>query len=540
MAWTLKQGNGLSLMRLPSPNKIGLPKQYSEWREGQSSSILRLIDSPKRFVALVQPTGSGKSLTYASYLKLAGGKSVILTSTKSLQDQIQRDFSSLGYSDVRGQSNYPCVIDPPLTVDLGPCHAGLSCDLKRGGCPYYDAVAEGKRSAVTVTNYSWWLHTNAYGEGFPPIDTLILDEAHAAPDELADFLSCEFSREHVKRFLSGYAPPPTKWNNWAAEQAVALEGELEHAKYRALTNKKERRNLRTAQSMLLKLHRLAKAEEGDWVVEEEKRGWRFDPVWPGPYSEMLFRQTPKVILVSATMRPKTLALLNLKPEDYDFHESPSTFPISRRPVYFFVGQPRLAITHRSDDSVLRLWLARIDNILRRRLDRKGILHCVSYARRDFILRNSRFADHMLSHDSGEQAKVVERFKAARPPAFLLSPSATTGLDFPYQEAEVSIIAKCPFPDQRSKILKARAKKDPDYAIYLTCLDIVQASGRGMRAADDQHEVFIVDDQIQWLISKYRRFFPEWWLEAVRRIETIPDPPKRLDSRNSGVTVAQGV
>lgn len=524
-------------MKLPRPIKLGLPTKFTHWRKGQSSSVLWLIDCAKRFPTLNAPVGSGKSLTYAAYLRLTGGRAVILTSTKSLQDQLSADFASLGFVDVRGQSNYPCPIEPPDTVDLGPCHAGYACDLKRGGCPYYDAQRLAYSSEVTITNYSWWLYHNKVGEPYPPIDTLILDEAHAAPDELADFLSCTITKDQVRRFLSNYEPPINRgWRLWAKDRILHLEGEIEgHWKPRARANKSARKEFRSARLLLLRLQTLAQApDEKDWVVEKARtyKGdhyFRFDPTWPGPYSEQLFRKTPKVILVSATLRPKTLSLLNIKEEDYEFRETASTFPIVRRPVIFFVGKPRVALTYRSNDSVLRMWITRIDNIIRRRLDRKGILHCVSYVRRDFLLRNSRYSDRFIIHDSGQQGEAVARFKASPPSEgkIFLSPSATTGLDFPYTEAEYSIIAKVPFPDLRSKILQARARHDRDYSMYLTALDIVQASGRGMRAEDDRHETWIVDDQFGWFFSKYRKFFPQWFIESVKRSEKVLDPLPKL-------------
>lgn len=524
---------------LPPPRQLGLPKRFREWRAGQSRAILRIIDSDKRFFATVRPTGSGKTLDIAAALRLLGGKSVWLTSTRTLADQIARELGSrLGYTDVRGQSNYECAIDPPYTVDLGPCHAGMRCDLRLSGCTYFDRVRDARASAtaVTVSNYSWWLAQNTYSEPFPAIDTLVLDEAHTAPDELAGFLSCELTESAVKSLLHGYEPPETGWHRWAHERALALEAELEILKVKARTERKARETFRAGKNLLAKLQRLSQAEnERGWVIEKSTRWmrrtkqtiWRFDPVWPGPYAEMLFQEAPRVIFVSATMRPKTLELLNLKPRHYEFYETPSTFPVSRRPVIHFTGEPRVALTHRSDDGVLRLWLTRIDNIIRRRLDRKGIVHCVSYVRRDFLLRNSRYRDIFVIHASGEQAPAVTEFKNAEAPRIFLSPSATTGLDFPYDECEYQIIAKVPFPDQRSKILKARSRRDPEYPMYLTMLDVVQAAGRGMRAADDRCETFIVDDQWQWFHRVYSRFAPAWFLEACRRTETIPDPPPKL-------------
>lgn len=495
---------------------------------------MRLVDSKSRFPCLVAPTGSGKTGIIAATIRLLGGKWVWLVSTKTLADQITSELGGhLKYADVRGQSNYPCPIDLPLTVDLGPCHAGQSCDLRLGGCPYYDAVrhAHAPETRVTTTNYAFWLHGNRAGEGFPPIDGLVLDEAHAAPDELASFLSCMISRESVRKLLHGYTPPLTRWKWWAKTRADELEGELERIKFKARTDKAQRALLRTARLLLLKLNSLAIApSEADWVVEEGKYGWSFDPVSPAPYSETLFRNTPKVILVSATMRPKTLSLLGLKVGDYDFQETPSSFPVQRRPVYHYHGIPRVALSFRAPESTLRLWVARIDAIIRGRLDRKGIIHTVSYARRDFLLRSSEFAHLFITHDSGGQAAALSRFRGAVAPAIFLSPSATTGIDLPGVEAEYGIMGKVPFPDLRSKILRARSKLDKEYPFYLAMLDIVQAAGRGMRSASDHHEFFIVDDMWGWFGPKYKRFAPLYFLEALRRIERPPPPPTKLLDR----------
>lgn len=525
----------MDTVKLPLPYRLGLPKRFSSWRLNQPESVLRIVDAEVRFPVLNAPVGAGKSLTIAAALQLLGGKSVYLTSTNTLLKQLE-EFYELGWVKVIGQGNYDCKLDPTVKVDLGVCHAGEPCDLKYNGCYYFDAVrlATSMTTSVTFTNYAWWLAHNRYGEGFPPIDNLILDEAHAAPDELADFLSCDVTKEQVNTLLGRYEPPNEMRYVivWAHRHATELLGAIESIKLRARSSMDARRRLRAMKNLHSKLARLAEAKPEDWVMERGPRGWRFDPVWPGPYRELLFRETKKVIFVSATIRPKTLELLDIKKEEYEFHETPSTFPVSRRPVIHFTGDPRVALTHRADDALLRLWVTRIDNLIRRRLDRKGIIHCVSYARRDYLVEHSRFRQHFITHESGQQIAAVEAFKTAKAPAIFLSPSATTGLDFPYQECEFQIIAKVPFPDQRSKILIARTKRDPEYGMYLTCLDIVQATGRGMRAPDDQCETFIVDDQWQWVKGKYKKFLPRWFLEACKRTEFVPNPPPKLAKRKS--------
>jgi hypothetical protein len=49
---------------------------------------------------------------------------------------------------------------------------------------------------------------------------------------------------------------------------------------------------------------------------------------------VLFRDHPRVLLVSATVRAKTMELLGVGPTEYDFQEYPYLFPIRRSPVYF--------------------------------------------------------------------------------------------------------------------------------------------------------------------------------------------------------------
>ena len=53
-------------------------------------------------------------------------------------------------------------------------------------------------------------------------------------------------------------------------------------------------------------------------------------------------------------------------------------------------------------------------------------------------------------------------------------------------------------------------------------DLVQASGRGMRAPDDYCETFIVDDSISWFLFKYKEFAPEWFVNSYKKVRVIPD------------------
>jgi Rad3-related DNA helicase len=175
---------------------------------------------------------------------------------------------------------------------------------------------------------------------------------------------------------------------------------------------------------------------------------------------------------------------------------------------------------------MRLWVNKIDQIIDRRLDRKGIIHTVSYARVDLIKQWSRHRDIMMTHQTATTRDVVADFKRARAPAVLVSPSMATGWDFPYDECNYQIIGKVPFPDSRDKVLQARTKIDPVYSYYITMQSLVQASGRGMRAEDDICETIVVDDHISWFIGKWgATLAPAWFRQAYKISRTIPEAVK---------------
>jgi Rad3-related DNA helicase len=180
-----------------------------------------------------------------------------------------------------------------------------------------------------------------------------------------------------------------------------------------------------------------------------------------------------------------------------------------------------------------LWLSRINQIVEARGDRKGIIHCVSYQRQGEIVSASPAPGWIVGHTSDETASMIEWFKASRPPLVLASPSITTGYDFPGCDCEFQIIAKLPFPDSRAKIIQARSKADPSYIPYLTIQSLIQATGRGMRAIDDQCETFILDDHIARMLAQHKDQFLPWWLKLYHRRDLIPDPPPALNGSKRG-------
>src|SRR5580692_6671749 len=115
-----------------SPADLGLPEKFSAWRTFQWDGIDRIISSTKRFVVICAPTGSGKTGIGLGAAALSGERTVILTATKGLQDQVAAEAESL-VADIRGLNNYLCPIAESLgipkdtSVADAPCQCGYRC-----------------------------------------------------------------------------------------------------------------------------------------------------------------------------------------------------------------------------------------------------------------------------------------------------------------------------------------------------------------------------------------------------------------------------
>jgi Rad3-related DNA helicase len=525
----------------PSPLDLGAPAEFTTWRPHQPAAIQTITDTDRRFVGSVLPTGAGKTLTVVGAALLAGWRTAFLTSTKLLQEQYTRDMADAGMLDVRGQGAYECLAfrDEHRGLrdkawhgcDDGPCRAGLHCSKKPGpdeadvekGCLSYDAIARARRSQLVVTNYKYWLHANRHTGTLGRFDCLVLDEAHHAPTELADFLSTTF--EPIDAQTLGSAGPGTDdaraWAEWAKgwEKIVARLLDQDRPQSRA-DLRKHRQMKRVGQ----KLGTLTTMKDGDWIVQPHGESWHFDPVWVRDHRETLFQKIPHIVCTSATFTHKTAQMLGIDEPDMAWHEAPSDFPVERRPVYFI---PCVKVDYKADESQIRMWLATIDNFLRKRRDRKGIIHAVSYVRAKQIRDYSEFASHMILHDRHDTRDAVARFRAAGPGAIFVSPSVTTGYDFAGAQCEFQVIAKIPFPDRRSPVTAARTQHDPRYPAYIAMQELVQAVGRGMRSANDQCETAIFDSNCGWFMRQNRDLAPSWFLAAYEKTETMPDPPPAL-------------
>ena len=87
----------------------------------------------------------------------------------------------------------------------------------------------------------------------------------------------------------------------------------------------------------------------------------------------------------------------------------------------------------------------IDSIIEEHPDEKGVIHAISYATAEHIMKHSRNTERIVTHENGatRMATLKEHVNDDRP-TVLLSPSFTRGLDLPDDLARWQIICRLPW------------------------------------------------------------------------------------------------
>lgn len=541
-------------MKLPPPNLLGGPEKFDAWRAEQIEAINHMSETSSRFLGLCMPTGTGKSLAGVMGTVLQGARAVVLTSTKALQDQYLRDFEEIGMVDVRGMGNYECRPDilhdmryPKGTkVDRAPCRAGYRCiHMAASGCDYYDTVNRGMMSPLVVTNYAFWLRQQIEQPALGKPEFLVLDEAHAAPDEVAEAMRVRLYEDeitqHLGRGMPGLDEPMSEWCPWlhraAAEVTTRAKQAVEWLHEADSWDANTAEGVRRLRDLAMRLTRASIATVDNWVVlpaaatgRHKRKGVDIAPIWPRELTEpYLFRGIERVVLLSATMRPKTAELLGIDASDLEWREWDSGFPVKRRPVIQLKGA-RMRYTMSQFE--FRKWATTIQQIVISRREWKGIIHTVSYRRAteliDLIGESCEEAGvTIFMHDPGSTARAIEEFKRHQSGAVLVSPVVSTGYDFPFEQCMYQIVGKVPWPDTRDPVTKARLAQDKQYGAYVALHEIVQMAGRGMRAPDDYCETWIVDDFFSVLAfaPKTRGLLPKAFTRALVRRQFVEAAPE---------------
>jgi len=522
-----------------------MPDKFAEFRPNQWQAIVDImqhLESGVKVVMLSAPTGSGKTIIGEAVRRLMPGKAVYCCTTKSLQDQIQRDFDYA--KTIKGRANYPTLTRPDLTAD--DCTATSANEYKcdwcpdRTLCPYQVAKGEAVDADLSILNIAYFLAETATrtSSQFGDRELVIIDEADTMEGQLMANIEVVIGAGLRKQLGVYSLPKKTVAKDWARW----MQGEIlpavmrRRARLKAEANQlygKDVKKLRQAKRMDRLARRIKdllkpskenpelKVIEDGWVMtgyEGEKDAEatvRFKPIRVNDYAhDALWDRGKQFLLMSATLiSPDQMAEdLGLEDDDWAVVHLDSTFPPENRPVFV---EAVTAVTNKTKATAYPKIVEAVDEIIEDNPGVRILVHTVSYHLTRHIYDNTTSDRTMTYWNAGEREKTLARFLDVDD-AVLLAPSFDRGIDLPEEDCQVIVIAKVPYPYLGDKQVSARlyARGGQSWYAVQTIRSMVQMTGRGMRSRDDWCDSYILDSSFRRLYRDNKRLFPKWWREAL--------------------------
>lgn len=557
-----------SLLSGYTPSDLGLPAKFQSFRpiqiDGMEYALYGANQAigPRAWTLMGLPAGSGKSLTAQTIGKMSGVKFVVLTATRSLEDQAARDFGECGLVNVRGRANYECV-EPAVETDADgkvvkvetqTCEEGGESGCKYAGtprCTYGNRVALAKASDAILTNDQYWYNVRSHNRmaletDGRPIELLIIDEFHLMASSLARFLGFWIGDLDLRRFADAEiracvkAGAGAEWGRVTQAWVDALDTAWIKAESRredleaqfggqaaAMRKSKEYRRLGKLATGLQRIVELG--GDNNWIWRQTRQGISFDCIWPGRYApRYAWSGIPRVIGMSATLRPKHAQLMGLATTQYSFKEWPRQFPAALNPVWW-VPTGKLGI--KEDYETKMLAVKRHDEIIEAGWGQyKGLVHTGSYARAEWLQRESRYGRRMILPSQGQggmsATEALERHLKDPNPTTLVGPVYTTGWDLLDDACRWIHWLKLPYPDRSDPIVQARAESDPEWYDCETMQAFVQGCHRGNRHEKDWCTVMVTDDSIDRFRKYAGKYAPGYFRVMDAPGGKIPRPPTR--------------
>ena len=513
-----------------NPQTYGLPAKFAQWYPWQKELIEFVLNSSKKFVVLSAPTGIGKTAVGMALANIMNCRTYYVVGTKNLQDQIEKEFSSMGVKTIRGRSNFGCVIEPSLTPE--DCKfEQLTGNYRKcpaaNVCFYFVQRNAAQKSRITVFNYAGAITSWNYTQGWGRAGLIIADECDQASDWLSNMIKIRFGYHDFAGH--GYSFPGESLEEIKTMlfelhvKASEKLAELKKLDVKTAT-KEELVAMKRCNNLIRRLVFFETVYEDNWLLTHEtkrdKRFWHisFEPIWSRKFGHMLYEHGEKAVFMSATPGSKEefCFKLGLDPEEVDYIEVPSPFPVeNRKIVYMPCGDMSMKYYQKNRSNMM----AAIDNIISERLDQKGVIHTPSYSMAKDIAQMSRYGPYMfLVGQEDNKTEILQKFKNASPPSILVSPVHGRGIDLPDDECRFAIIPKVLWPDLGDEKVKRRLAERESWYSAQAVDAIVQAAGRIVRSASDWGTVYLLDTQVRRLLYQHPELWPLWFVEAMYELK----------------------
>lgn len=506
-------------------------ERFSRFQLPILEEIVSRFNEGNQLVIASVPCGGGKSLLAELTRQALHADAIYLTKTLSLQDQILRDFDHAKV--LKGRANYiptDAREDPwgnvPTCDDCDQKKKDDPCTFCRypDGCTYKVARRDAADAELACLNYAYAFGSWLSGEHGPFYgwDLVIADECHSIPEEVKRHSSISIA-PGTQKWL-GLRPPERKtvessWPAWFEYAIPHIEMSVKRLPNRTLKEKRSRRRLVT----LLDSMRFVRDNIESYIYDYDYKGTvAFKPVTVEAVApKVLWPNGKKWLAMSATVIPELLV------RDTGFEGSwapvfaPSTFDVSKRPIYFF---PAAHMTKNGEvDGAWEKMAKTLRVLLDRYPDERVLVHTQSKKLTVYLADKLSDVDRpVFWYESGkDRTAAIESYDTTER-AVLLAMSLKEGFDGKDDRVRCVVLCKVPFASLGDKQVNARLYGTPGGQYWysgMTALEIMQACGRGVRHEDDYADTWVLDGVFakfyrEWKSGDGHRFFPEYITEAI--------------------------
>lgn len=508
---------------------------FDKYRPHQKEAIIEALThfiDGKKNVIIEAPTGSGKSaiaLTIAKILK----SSYYLTIQKMLQSQLMTDFSDT-LVDLKGRNSYRCNLikkhmDLDVGCDKGRCITKGKSRFNDCDCEYFNRLAEAESSPHTLFNFSSFLYQRYMAKRFKDSRKLIIcDESHNVEQQIMSFVDVTINGndfeieipeyDDVEQYISYFEDQNIL--DTISDNINRCRDELNNERLLPEEIDELIRELDKWNGISIKYaHMLEYIDNVDCICEHNKNSVTIKPLRAYYHTpRLLLNNADKSLFMSATILNPSIFSKNigLKNEETAYVSVPHTFPVENRMVHLdYAG----LMDYKNRDKSMPKLINKVDEIMNKHKEDKGIIHCHSFAFMNTIATG-------LSHKNKRRLLMQTNYKnkeemlvdhLSRDNSVIIAPAMHEGLDLKGDASRFQIVAKVPYPSFKdNKQLQIRMKEDWSYYLWLTALKLIQSIGRSIRSETDYAATYIVDESFDKFFNTCDNFrlLPDWFVESL--------------------------
>lgn len=530
-------------------------------REQQKEVIeeLNKIPDDKKYILLQCGTGTGKS-AIAVGISNTIGPSFILTTTKQLQDQYDKDFSKTSFCHIKGKGNYPCYyMDDIVPCDVGPCIVQHKLKYTCGDkCEYYKTRRKAIESNILCTNYAFFFRNCDCGDWMEKRPLMIFDEAHNLESQLVTFAELDFNLQtYIKKYyeekewsqfdsllarIEGLESD-VEFHDWLADvyKDAILPKYLEMDKVlQAMMNQGfdliQSGEIAELKKLRDKFYILDKYKKKlDYLLDEESDVWIYSkysikdshyqsvkatPLDAGKvFNTFISEFADRFIFMSATLLDLNSFAdsIGLDRDKCAFINFDSPFPPENAPI---IPMNCLDLKYNpnglDDDQKIQL-ISLIKKLTLAYPNQKGIIHTgnkqITKIIYDVYKDNPRF---LFRIDDTTNQDIYEKHLKSHSPTILVSSSMIDGVDLYGDLSKFQVIVKLPFLSLGDRRVSLKTKTYNGWYLTQTWMRLIQSSGRSIRSEEDVADTYVLDKAWGWNYkqAKDKGILPHQFIERI--------------------------